>query len=100
MTANQADGTRSECYESENTLGLNDEVFYFLEGITAFLIGDTRVDADKGTFLRIPVKTIHDYKNKTGNRTGALNFSSPVGLRGIRRRSRGGLRGVVRCGEV
>ncbi|MEQ8338895.1 MAG: cupin domain-containing protein [Cyclobacteriaceae bacterium] len=39
----------------------NDEVFYVLEGTTSFLVGDQWVDANKGTFLRVPSQTIHDF---------------------------------------
>jgi oxalate decarboxylase/phosphoglucose isomerase-like protein (cupin superfamily) len=80
LPANQADGTRSECYEYENTMGSDDEVFYVLEGTTTFLIGDTWVDADKGTFLRMPANTIHDFKNTTDQKTGVLNFFIPGGF--------------------
>ena len=58
----------------------NDEVFYVLEGTTSFLIGDTWIDAIKGTFLRIPAKTMHDFANRTSNRTGVLNFYTPGGF--------------------
>lgn len=58
----------------------NDEVFYVLEGTPSFLIGDKWIDADKGTFLRIPAKMIHDFKNNTGSKTGILNFFIPGGF--------------------
>lgn len=58
----------------------NDEVFYVLEGTTSFLVGDRWIDADKGTFLRIPANTLHDFKNKTDKKTGALNFFIPGGF--------------------
>lgn len=58
----------------------NDEVFYVLEGTTSFLVGDKWIDADKGTFLRIPAKTLHDFKNKTDSKTGVLNFFIPGGF--------------------
>ena len=58
----------------------NDEVFYVLEGTTSFLVGDKWFDADKGTFLRVPAKTIHDFKNKTDRKTGVLNFFIPGGF--------------------
>jgi mannose-6-phosphate isomerase-like protein (cupin superfamily) len=58
----------------------NDEVFYVLEGTTSFLVGDKWVDANKGTFLRIPAKTIHDFKNQTSEKTGILNFFIPGGF--------------------
>ena len=58
----------------------NDEVFYVLEGTTSFLIGDKWIQAHKGTFLRIPAKTIHDFKNETDKKTGVLNFFIPGGF--------------------
>lgn len=58
----------------------NDEVFYVLEGTTSFLVGDKWIDADKGTFLRIPAKTMHDFKNQTSEKTGILNFFIPGGF--------------------
>jgi mannose-6-phosphate isomerase-like protein (cupin superfamily) len=58
----------------------NDEVFYVLEGTISMLIGDTWVDANKGTFLRIPAKTTHDFKNDTDKKTGVLNFFIPGGF--------------------
>ena len=58
----------------------NDEVFYVLEGTLTFRIDDDWVDADKGTFIRIPAKTTHDFKNKTPERAGVLNFFIPGGF--------------------
>ncbi|MCR6639901.1 MAG: cupin domain-containing protein [Sporocytophaga sp.] len=58
----------------------NDEVFYMLEGTISFLVGDKWIDANKGTFLRIPANTIHDFKNKTDHKAGVLNFFIPGGF--------------------
>lgn len=58
----------------------HDEVFYVLEGVTSFLVGDQWIDAKKGTFLRIPAKTIHDFQNRTGEKAGVLNFFIPGGF--------------------
>jgi mannose-6-phosphate isomerase-like protein (cupin superfamily) len=58
----------------------NDEVFYMLEGTITFLVGDKWIDADRGTFLRIPAKTMHDFKNKTNKKAGVLNFFIPGGF--------------------
>lgn len=58
----------------------NDEVFYVLEGTTSFLVGDRWIAAAKGTFLRIPAKTMHDFKNQTDSKTGVLNFFIPGGF--------------------
>lgn len=58
----------------------NDEIFYVLEGTTTFLVGDKWIHAEKGTFLRIPAKTIHDFANRTDSRTGVLNVFIPGGF--------------------
>ncbi len=58
----------------------NEEVFYVLEGTTSFLVGDQWINAIKGTFLRIPAKTTHDFANRTNEKTGILNFFIPGGF--------------------
>lgn len=58
----------------------NEEVFYVLEGQTTFLIGEEWITADKGSFIRIPPKTIHDFANRSGQKTGVLNFFIPGGF--------------------
>lgn len=58
----------------------NVEVFYVLEGTMSILIGDKWIEADKGTFIRIPAKTIHDFANRTDKKTGVLNFFIPGGF--------------------
>ncbi len=58
----------------------NDEVFYVLEGTTSIRIGDEWIDAEKGTFVRIPAQTIHDFKNQSDTKTGVLNFFIPGGF--------------------
>lgn len=58
----------------------NDEVFYGLDGITSILVGDKWLEVEKGTFLRIPAKTIHDFANRTNENSGFLNFFIPGGF--------------------
>lgn len=58
----------------------NDEVFYVLEGTTSILVGDKWINAEKGSFIRIPAKTMHDFKNLTDKKTGVLNFFIPGGF--------------------
>lgn len=58
----------------------NDEVFYVLEGSPSLLIGDRWIVAEKGTFLRIPAKTLHDFANRTDHKAGLLNFFIPGGF--------------------
>ena len=52
----------------------NDEVFYVLEGTTSFLVGDRWINANKGTFLRIPCKTIHDFEIEQIQKQESLIF--------------------------
>jgi mannose-6-phosphate isomerase-like protein (cupin superfamily) len=58
----------------------NDEIFYILEGTPSILIGTEWLEAEKGTFIRIPAKTIHDFKNTSNNKIGMLNFFIPGGF--------------------
>ncbi len=58
----------------------NDEVFYVLEGTAAIFAGDKWLDAEKGTFIRIPAKTTHDFANRTDRKAGLLNFFIPGGF--------------------
>ncbi|MGF1626834.1 MAG: cupin domain-containing protein [Alphaproteobacteria bacterium] len=52
---------------------VGDELFYVIEGCTAFRIGDAWVDAPAGSFIRIPAGVTHDFANRTDHRTGVLN---------------------------
>lgn len=58
----------------------NTEVFYVLEGTASLLVGEEWIDAEKGTFIRIPANTIHDFENRTDQRMGMLNFYIPGGF--------------------
>lgn len=58
----------------------NDEVFYILEGTASVLVGNEWIEAPKGTFIRIPAGTMHDFKNQTGKKAGVLNFFIPGGF--------------------
>ncbi|AGA80470.1 cupin domain-containing protein [Echinicola vietnamensis] len=58
----------------------NDEIFYGIEGTTSILVGVKWIDIEKGAFLRIPAKTIHDFANRTDEKCGVLNFFIPGGF--------------------
>lgn len=58
----------------------NDEVFYVIEGTATILVGEQLVEAKKGAFLRIPSKTMHDFKNDTDEKVILLNFFTPGGF--------------------
>jgi mannose-6-phosphate isomerase-like protein (cupin superfamily) len=57
-----------------------DDVFYVLEGTMSFLIGDRWHDATRGSFVLVPGGQQHDFENRSGARTGVLNFSVPGGF--------------------
>lgn len=58
----------------------NDEIFFVIEGRPSLLVGDTWVDAEAGTFLRIPAGTMHDFENRTDARAGLFNVFIPGGF--------------------
>jgi mannose-6-phosphate isomerase-like protein (cupin superfamily) len=58
----------------------NEELFYVVEGTMSFLAGDEWIDAPRGTFLRIPAGTTHDFANRSDARAGALNVFVPGGF--------------------
>jgi mannose-6-phosphate isomerase-like protein (cupin superfamily) len=58
----------------------NVEIFYVIEGTMTFLAGDVWLDAPRGSFLRIPPGTVHDFENRGSVRAGALNIFLPGGF--------------------
>jgi len=48
----------------------NEELFYVLEGTMSFLAGEEWVDARRGSFLRVPAGTTHDFENRSDARAG------------------------------
>ena len=57
-----------------------DSVFYVLEGTASILAGDKWIDAERGTFIRIPKNTTHTFANRTDKKAGMLNFDIPGGF--------------------
>ncbi len=70
----QADGPGAHLHAD------HDEVFYVLEGTTSILVGDNWIQAERGTFIRVPANTLHDFRNQTDQKTGVLNFFIPGGF--------------------
>ncbi len=58
----------------------NDDMFYVIEGTARFLIGEEWIDAPKGSFVRAPAGTMHDFANATDQRVGLLNIYIPGGF--------------------
>jgi mannose-6-phosphate isomerase-like protein (cupin superfamily) len=58
----------------------NDDIFYVLEGTVTFLVGDHKIDASKGAFIRVPAGVMHDFENNSDARAGFLNIYIPGGF--------------------
>jgi mannose-6-phosphate isomerase-like protein (cupin superfamily) len=58
----------------------NEEIFYVLEGEMSFRVGDRWIEASRGSFLRVPAGTIHDFENRSDARAGVLNVFIPGGF--------------------
>jgi quercetin dioxygenase-like cupin family protein len=58
----------------------NEELFYVLEGTMSFLAGKEWIDAPRGSFLRVPAGTTHDFENRSDARAGVLNVFLPGGF--------------------
>ena len=58
----------------------NVELFYVLQGTASLLIGEEWIEAEQGSFIRIPANTMHDFENRTSQRMGLLNFYIPGGF--------------------
>lgn len=54
-----------------------DDVFFVIEGVMTFLIGDVWTEAVKGSFVLAPGGVTHDFENRSGARAGVLNISAP-----------------------
>jgi quercetin dioxygenase-like cupin family protein len=58
----------------------NEELFYVVEGTMSFRAGEEWIDAPRGSFLRIPAGTTHDFENRSEARAGVLNVFIPGGF--------------------
>jgi len=58
----------------------NEEIFYVLEGTASILVGSSWVEAEKGSFIRIPAGVIHDFANRSDSKMGLLNIFIPGGF--------------------
>lgn len=58
----------------------HDDIFYVIEGVMSFLIGDSWIDAGVGAFVRAPPGVTHDFANRTDRRAGLLNIYLPGGF--------------------
>lgn len=58
----------------------NDEIFQVLEGTAEILVGEAWLTVERGTFLRIPAGTTHDFRNRSSARAGLFNVFIPGGF--------------------
>jgi mannose-6-phosphate isomerase-like protein (cupin superfamily) len=58
----------------------SDDIFYVLEGTVTFLVGDRKIAASKGAFIRVPAGVTHDFENNSHVRAGFLNIYIPGGF--------------------
>ena len=61
----------------------NEELFYVVEGTMSFLVGEEWFEAPRGSFLRIPAGTTHDFENRSDALAGVLNVFLPGGFEGM-----------------
>lgn len=54
-----------------------DDVFYVIEGIMSFRVGDDWLEAPQGSFVLAPGGITHDFENRSEQRAGVLNVSIP-----------------------
>jgi mannose-6-phosphate isomerase-like protein (cupin superfamily) len=58
----------------------NEELFYVIEGTMTFVVGDQRIDAPTGSFVRVPAGVTHDFENTTPSLAAVLNVFVPGGF--------------------
>lgn len=58
----------------------HDDIFYVIEGVMSFRLGDEWFDAGVGAFVRAAPGVVHDFANRTDRRAGVLNIYVPGGF--------------------
>ena len=58
----------------------NEELFFVLQGRVAFHVGGEEVEAEAGSFLRIPAGVVHGFRNPSDTPAGVLNVFLPGGF--------------------
>ena len=60
-----------------------EEGFYILEGCVTFWLEDVRREAESGTFLHVPKRARHCFKNESDTDARMLFWFSPAGIEGM-----------------
>jgi quercetin dioxygenase-like cupin family protein len=55
------------------------DMFYVLDGVLTFRLGEETCEAPAGTFVCVPPGVIHTFSNPGGSPARFLNFSTPAG---------------------
>ena len=58
----------------------HDDIFYVIEGVMSFLVGEAWIDVPAGGFVRAPPGVTHDFANRSDARAGLLNIYVPGGF--------------------
>lgn len=58
----------------------NEELFHVLDGDVEILIGEIWTAVARGTFVRIPARTMHDFRNPHSSGARLLNIFMPGGF--------------------
>lgn len=58
----------------------HDDIFYVIQGVMSFLVGDEWIDVPTGGFVRAPPGVTHDFANRTDAPAGVLNIYVPGGF--------------------
>ena len=58
----------------------HDDVFYVIEGVMSFRLGDEWIDVPRGGFVRAAPGVTHDFANRSDARAGVLNLYVPGGF--------------------
>lgn len=57
-----------------------EESFYVLEGVISFQLEGERIEAEAGTFLNMPIGSLHAFKNETSQPARMIITFAPAGF--------------------
>ncbi len=57
-----------------------EESFYVLAGVVTFQLEGERIEAEAGTFLNMPIGSLHAFKNETGQPARMIITVAPAGF--------------------
>lgn len=63
-----------------HTHAREDELFYIMQGAIDFMLEGRKVNAEAGTFIRVPRGVVHGFRNATNTPARMLNIHTPGGF--------------------